>query len=78
MSTCPDKWYWVAGLTLWYYNKWMKTLKSDKNETVLGGNDELIGRNLKILNGPRVLTAILRQVAWKITLVQILIQLVKS
>lgn len=31
--------------------------KSHKNETISGGNDELIGRNLKILKGHRVLTA---------------------
>lgn len=36
--------------------------KSDKNETDLGGNDRLINRNLKILNGSRILIAILRQI----------------
>lgn len=50
--------------------------RSDKNETDLGGNDWLIDRNLKILNGSRVLIAILRQIVWKSILVHILNQLI--
>lgn len=50
--------------------------KSDRNETDLGGNHRLIDRNLKILNGSRILIAILRQIVWKNILVHILNQLI--